>query len=248
MKKIALITGAGSGVGRKCTLALAADGYSVIVAGRRVAALEETAAMIPAGKDILVLAADVADASSVRNLYARIQERFGRLDLLFNNAGVSAPAKPFEDLSLEEWQTVVDINLTGMFLCAQEAFRLMKTQRPRGGRIVNNGSVSAHVVRLNAAPYNVTKHGVTGLTKTLSLEGRSHDIACGQIDIGNALTEMSKVTERGALQPDGEYRVETHMDAEDVARAVCYMASLPLEANVQWMTVMSTRMPLLGRG
>lgn len=248
MKKIALVTGAGSGVGRQAALALADEGYSVVLAGRRRQALEETAALAHDQVEVLVAPADVADPVSVHDLFDKTWRRFERLDVVFNNAGIGAEPKPLEELSLEQWKSVVDINLTGVFLCMQAAFRLMRKQTPMGGRIINNGSVSSQVVRPNATPYNATKHGVTGLTKSASLEGRKYNIACGQIDIGNALTDMSRLTKKGALQADGGVRTEPHMAADDVARAVVYMASLPLEANVQWITVMATQMPLIGRG
>jgi NAD(P)-dependent dehydrogenase (short-subunit alcohol dehydrogenase family) len=221
----------------------------VVLAGRRPEALDETARLAAeAGQETLTVPADVSDSPSVAELFRQVRERFGRLDLLFNNAGINVAAVPLEDLTIEQWQSVVNTNLTGVFFCTREAFRLMKEQDPRGGRIINNGSVSAHVPRLNAAAYTATKHAVAGLTKSTSLEGRSYDIACGQIDIGNALTDLSSRTQTGTLQSDGSTAVEPMMNVDDVARAVVYMASLPLEANVQFMTVMATKMPLVGRG
>ncbi len=247
--RIAVVTGAGSGIGKQTTLALLKEGYSVVLAGRRREPLEATAAEGgPSGSPILVVPTDVADPASVKALFARTLEAFGRLDLLFNNAGTSAPGIPLEDLSLEQWRKVVDVNLTGAFLCTQEAFRIMKAQQPPGGRIINNGSISAHVPRPNSAPYTATKHALTGLTRSTSLDGRKYGIACGQIDIGNAATEMTARMKKGVPQADGSIAVEATMDAGDVARAVVYMASLPLEANVQFMTVMATRMPFIGRG
>lgn len=249
MTKIALVTGAGSGVGRQSAVALSRAGFTVVLAGRRPEALDETARLAAeAGQETLTVPADVSDSPSVAELFRQVRERFGRLDLLFNNAGINVAAVPLEDLTIEQWQSVVNTNLTGVFFCTREAFRLMKEQDPRGGRIINNGSVSAHVPRLNAAAYTATKHAVAGLTKSTSLEGRSYDIACGQIDIGNALTDLSSRTQTGTLQSDGSTAVEPMMNVDDVARAVVYMASLPLEANVQFMTVMATKMPLVGRG
>ncbi|MBL8701912.1 MAG: SDR family oxidoreductase [Alphaproteobacteria bacterium] len=247
--KIALVTGAGSGVGKHSALALMKAGYAVVLAGRRKDALEQTAAEGKAsGARSLVVPTDVADPASVKALFAKVKDGFGRLDVLFNNAGVNAPGIPLEDLSLEQWKTVVDINLTGVFLCAQEAFRLMKSQDPRGGRIINNGSISAHVPRPNSAPYTATKHAVQGLTKSLSLDGRKYDIACGQIDIGNAATEMAARMAKGVPQANGEIAVEPLMDVEAVAQSVVHMAGLPLSANVLFMTVMATKMPFVGRG
>ena len=249
MSKIALVTGAGSGIGRAVSLGLQAAGYSVVLAGRRAAKLEETAAMAdPAGGRVLPVPADVTDPAAVRALFAKTREAFGRLDLLFNNAGANAPAVPMEDLTCEQWNTVVGVNLTGAFLCAQEAIKLMKSQQPRGGRIINNGSISAHAPRPNSAPYTATKHAITGLTKCIALDGRRYDIACGQIDIGNAATEMTERMTQGVLQADGSLRPEPRMDSRHVADAVLYMAGLPLEANVLFMTVMATTMPLVGRG
>ena len=247
--KCAVVTGAGSGIGKGVALALLADGYRVALAGRRRERLDEVAAQSgQAPGRALVVPADVADAASVRALFATVREAFGRLDLLFNNAGVSAPGIPLEDLSVEQWQKVVNINLTGSFLCTQEAFRIMKAQQPRGGRIINNGSISAHTPRPNSAPYTSTKHAITGLTKVTSLDGRKYDIACGQIDIGNAETAIAANFAKGVPQANGTTAVEPLMSVENVARAVLYMASLPLEANVQFMTVMATKMPFIGRG
>ena len=247
--RIALVTGAGSGIGRAASLALQAAGYSVTLAGRRADRLEETAAQAqPGGGQMLVAPADVSDPGRVRTLFSKAREAFGRLDVLFNNAGISAPGIPLEDLSFEQWNAVVSINLTGAFLCAQEAIRIMKAQEPRGGRIINNGSISAHAPRPNSAPYTATKHGMTGLTKCLSLDGRKYDIACGQIDVGNAATEMSERMARGIPQADGTRAVEARMDVRHVADAVLYMANLPLDANVQFMTIMATKMPFIGRG
>jgi len=247
--KIAIVTGAGSGVGRCVAIALAQNGYTVVLTGRHKERLEATALeMGPDNYKRLVLPADVGDPDSVRELFAKTKSAFGRLDLLFNNAGISAPGVQLEDLTYEQWKSVVDTNLTGTFLCTQEAFKIMKSQEPRGGRIINNGSISAHNPRPNSAPYTATKHGVTGLTKATSLDGRKYDIACGQIDIGNAATEMAEIMKKGVLQPHGAIAVEPTMDPADVARAVVYMASLPLDANVLFMTVMATKMPFIGRG
>jgi NAD(P)-dependent dehydrogenase (short-subunit alcohol dehydrogenase family) len=247
-EKFAVVTGAGSGVGRAVALALAACGYGVALAGRRADALEETAALAGAGATMLSVPTDVTEPASVAALFARVGEKFGRLDVLFNNAGTGAPAVPFDELSLEQWHRVVSTNLTGCFLCAQEAFRMMRYQVPMGGRIINNGSISAHTPRPRSAPYTATKHAITGLTKSLSLDGREHDIACGQIDIGNAATPMTERMTVGVLQPDGSTAVEPRMDSKHVADAVVYMASLPLDANVMFMTVMATKMPFAGRG
>jgi NAD(P)-dependent dehydrogenase (short-subunit alcohol dehydrogenase family) len=247
--KIAMVTGAGSGIGRATALALLEDGYSVVLAGRRREALEQTIADAgPAGVRALVFPADVTHPASVAALFAATKTAFGRLDLLFNNAGAGAPPVPLEDLTFEQWRRVLDVNLTGAFLCTQAAFRLMKEQDPRGGRIINNGSISAHTPRPNSAPYTATKHAITGLTKSTALDGRAFDIACGQIDIGNAGTEMTARMKDGVLQPDGELAVEPTMDVGHVARAVVYMGSLPLDANVLFLTVMATKMPFVGRG
>jgi NAD(P)-dependent dehydrogenase (short-subunit alcohol dehydrogenase family) len=247
--KIALVTGAGSGIGRAVSLALQSAGYSVALAGRREAQLEQTAhAAAPSGGRMLVIPTDVTDPGAVLALFAKTKEAFGRLDLLFNNAGKGAPAVPLEDLSYEQWNRVVAVNLTGAFLCAQEAIRLMKAQQPRGGRIINNGSLSAYVPRPNSAPYTATKHAITGLTRCISLDCRKYDIACGQIDIGNAATEMTERMTAGVPQANGTEMVEPRMDVRHVADAVVYMASLPLDANVQFMTVMATAMPFIGRG
>ncbi|MFN7994599.1 MAG: SDR family oxidoreductase [Bryobacteraceae bacterium] len=247
--KIALVTGAGSGIGRAVSVAFHRAGYSVVLAGRHLQSLEQTAALAESEeRAMLPVPTDVGDPESVRVLFATVREKFGRLDVLFNNAGVGAPAIPIEDLSYEQWTRVMAVNLTGPFLCGQEAIRLMKQQDPRGGRIINNGSISAHVPRPNSAPYTATKHGVTGLTKSLSLDGRKYDIACGQIDIGNAGTEMTARMSSGVLQPNGTKMPEPTINVEHVAEAVLYMAQLPLEANVQFMTVMATKMPFIGRG
>jgi len=247
--KVAMVTGAGSGIGRAVALALQSAGYAVVLAGRRAEKLGETAAMAdPHGGKMLAVMTDVSMPDSVKELFSRTAEVFGRLDVLFNNAGISAPGIPMEDLTFAQWSAVVNVNLTGVFLCAQEAIRMMKAQQPRGGRIINNGSISAHAPRPNSAPYTATKHAITGLTKSIALDGRQHDIACGQIDIGNALTDLSARLAAGALQPSGEVRMEPTMDVKHVADAVLYMADLPLEANVQFMTVMATKMPFIGRG
>ncbi len=248
-RKVAIVTGGGSGVGKRTALALNGDGYAVVVAGRRPDALESTVA--DSGVDdgsVIGVPSDVTDAESVQSLFAATREAFGRLDVLFNNAGTGAPAALLEDLTHEQWMTVVNVNLTGSFLCTQEAFRMMKSQQPMGGRIINNGSVSAHAPRPNSAPYTATKHAITGLTRSTSLDGRKYDIACGQIDIGNAATEMTQRMNDGVPQANGTSMVEPRMDADNVARAVVYMASLPLDTNVQFMTVMSTKMPYIGRG
>ena len=245
-RKIAIVTGAGSGIGRAVATALLGAGYCVALAGRRREPLVETAAT--ASDRGLAVPTDVADAASVRALFDAVQQRWGRVDLVFNNAGVGAPGIPLEDLTVEQWRAVVDINLTGAFLCVQNAFRIMKAQNPRGGRIINNGSISAHAPRPNSAPYTSTKHAITGLTKSASLDGRKYDIACGQIDIGNAHTEMAARMAGGVPQANGQVAVEPLMDVAHVASAVLYMASLPLDANVQFMTVMATKMPFVGRG
>jgi len=244
--RVALVTGAGSGIGRAVAIGLASDGFDVVLAGRRVESLEETARSISTAS--LVVPTDVRDVAAVDALFAATESRFGRLDLLFNNAGVGAPGINLEDLSVEQWKTVVDINLTGVFLCVQEAFRMMKSQEPRGGRIINNGSISAHAPRPNSAPYTATKHAITGLTKSASLDGRKYDIACGQIDIGNAATDLAARMAKGVPQANGQVAVEPLMDVAHVASAVVYMAGLPLDANVQFMTIMATKMPFVGRG
>jgi NAD(P)-dependent dehydrogenase (short-subunit alcohol dehydrogenase family) len=247
--KIALVTGAGSGIGRAVAAALQGAGYAVVLAGRRESALEETAGLASAGgARMLVAPCDVTQEQQVRALFARAVSEFGRIDLLFNNAGTGAPPVRLEDLSLEQWNAVVQVNLTGCFLCAREAFRVMKQQSPAGGRIINNGSISAHAPRPMSAPYTATKHAVTGLTKSLSLDGRPYNIACGQIDIGNAASEMTARMTAGVPQANGTVMPEPRMDLRHVADAVLYMAGLPLEANVQFMTVMATRMPFVGRG
>jgi NAD(P)-dependent dehydrogenase (short-subunit alcohol dehydrogenase family) len=247
-QKTAIVTGAGTGVGRAAALALLADGYRVALAGRRAEPLAKVAAESGAGDRVLVVPTDVADPASVRALFARAVQAWGRVDVLFNNAGVNAPGVPLEDLTFEQWKGVVDVNLSGMFLCIQEAFRVMKAQDPRGGRIINNGSISAHAPRPNSAPYTATKHGVTGLTKCASLDGRKYDIACGQIDIGNALTEMAARMTQGVPQANGTVAVEPVMDVKLVGDAIRYMASLPLDANAQFLTLMATKMPFVGRG
>lgn len=251
--KIALVTGAGSGIGKHVALALLRESYHVVLAGRRKEALEAVAALAAEdtrrhGTRALAVPTDVSDAASVKALFETTRKEFGRLDLLFNNAGVFASSVSLEELPLEQWQAAVDVNLTGAFLCTQEAFRLMKAQAPRGGRIINNGSISAHAPRPNSVAYTSTKHAMTGLTKATSLDGRKYDIACGQIDIGNAATDMTERMEKGILQASGAIMVEPRMDVAHVARAVLYMDSLPLEANVQFMTVMATNMPYIGRG
>ncbi|PYV24584.1 MAG: 3-oxoacyl-ACP reductase [Acidobacteria bacterium] len=247
--KIAFVTGASSGIGRAVSLALQSAGYSVVLAGRRVAELEQTAALAkPCGGQMLPVPTDVSKPDRVRALFARTKEAFGRLDVLFNNAGISGPGIPMEDLTYDQWDAVVGVNLTGAFLCAQEAIKIMKTQQPRGGRIINNGSISAHVPRPNSALYTATKHAITGLTKCISLDGRKYDIACGQIDIGNAATELTERMAAGVPQANGMTMVEPRMDAQHVAEAVLYMATLPLDTNVQFITVMATKMPFIGRG
>jgi NAD(P)-dependent dehydrogenase (short-subunit alcohol dehydrogenase family) len=244
--KIALITGSGSGIGRACAVKLAENGWSVVLAGRRKEMLEETASMAPADTT-LVVPTDVTDVESIRALFAKTKEVYGRLDLLFNNAGIGGGAA-IEDLEIERWKLSVDTNLTGSFVCTQEAFRIMKDQAPMGGRIINNGSISAHAPRPNSVAYTATKHAITGLTKATSLDGRRYDIACGQIDIGNALTPLASRMTRGVPQSSGEVRVEATMDVAHVADSLLYMASLPLDANVQFLTVMATKMPFIGRG
>lgn len=245
---MAVVTGAGSGIGRAVALAFLGAGYRTALAGRRPEALLQTAALAGAGDRALPVPTDVSQPDSVRALFDRVVERFGRVDVLFNNAGRGAPAVPIDELPFEQWKQVVDVNLTGMFLCTQAAFRVMKAQVPRGGRIINNGSISAHAPRPNSAPYTATKHAVTGLTRSTSLDGRAFDIACGQIDIGNALTEMTARMTQGVPQADGSVRAEPTMDVQHVASTVLHMASLPLTANVQFATVMATRMPFVGRG
>jgi NAD(P)-dependent dehydrogenase (short-subunit alcohol dehydrogenase family) len=246
--KVALVTGAGSGIGRAVALALHGAGYAVALAGRRAGALEQTRQAAGMDARMLAVPTDVSDPEAVRALFDRVRTEFGRLDLLFNNAGMGAPPVPMEDLTYEQWNAVVGVNLTGSFLCAQEAVRMMKAQEPRGGRIINNGSLSAYAPRPNSAPYTATKHAITGLTKCISLDGRKWDIACGQIDIGNAATELTERMAAGVLQANGTLAVEPRMDVKLVADAVLYMAGLPLEANVQFMTVMATKMPFVGRG
>ena len=248
-QKVAIVTGAGSGIGKAAALALLREKYAVVLAGRRKEALEAVAAEgQSSGSPVLAVPTDVGDPASVKNLFGKTKDMFGRLDVLFNNAGSGAPAIPLEDLTYEQWKAVVDANLTGTFLCIQEAFRIMKSQTPRGGRIINNGSISAHTPRPFSSPYTSTKHAVTGLTKSASLDGRAYDIAVGQIDIGNAATPMTERMTKGVPQPDGSTQVEPRMDVQHVASAVVYMASLPLDANVMFMTVMATKMPFAGRG
>lgn len=247
--KVALVTGAGSGIGRACALALHAAGWQVALAGRRAEALQQTVEAAASGRErLLPVPSDVGDPASVKALFATIHNTFGRLDLLFNNAGMGAPAVPIEELSFEQWQAVVSVNLTGPFLCTQEAFRMMKSQSPQGGRIINNGSISAYAPRPLSAPYTSTKHAITGLTRSTALDGRPYRIACGQIDIGNAATEMTERMTRGVLQANGEIKPEPRMDVQHVADALVHMASLPLEANVLFMTVMASDMPFVGRG
>jgi NAD(P)-dependent dehydrogenase (short-subunit alcohol dehydrogenase family) len=247
--KVALVTGAGTGIGRAVALGLLGEGYAVVLAGRRADRLDETRRVAgPHAARALAVPTDVTDADAVRQLFDAVAAAFGRLDVLFNNAGVSAPGVPLEDVTVEQWRAVVDVNLTGAFLCTQQAFRLMKAQRPRGGRIINNGSISAHVPRPNSAPYTATKHAITGLTKATALDGRAFDIACGQIDIGNAETEMTALYATGVLQASGEPAAEPLLDVTHVVRAVLYIASLPLDANVPFITVMATKMPYIGRG
>lgn len=247
--KVAIITGAGSGIGKAVALAFLNDGYRVALAGRRQDALEGT--IKDAGKNganAIAVSTDVSDPGAVKNLFSRACDKFGRVDVVFNNAGVNAPGVPLEELTVEQWKSVVDINLSGMFYCIQEAFRVMKDQNPRGGRIINNGSISAHAPRPNSSPYTATKHAVTGLTKCASLDGRKYDIACGQIDIGNAMTELAARMAKGVPQADGSIKPEAMMNVSEVASAALYMASLPLDTNVQFMTIMATKMPFVGRG
>ena len=248
-RKVAIVTGAGQGIGKAAAHALLADGWSVVFAGRRRETLEAAIADAGAGADTAIaVPCDVGKPEAVAALFAETKAAFGRLDLLFNNAGISAPAVPLEELRFAKWQQVVDTNLTGAFLCTQEAFRMMKAQDPAGGRIINNGSISAHVPRPNSAPYTATKHAMTGLTRSTALDGRKYDIACGQIDVGNAATEMTQRMSQGVAQADGSIASEATMAVENVAQAVVYMARLPLDANVQFMTVMATKMPFIGRG
>jgi NADP-dependent 3-hydroxy acid dehydrogenase YdfG len=247
--KVALVTGAGSGIGRASAVALLKAGYAVVLTGRRADALDESIKL--AGADSargLAVQADIGRPDQVKHLFEQARSRFGRLDVLFNNAGQNAPGVPFEDLSYEKWQSVVDANLTGSFLCAQAAFRMMKDQNPRGGRIINNGSISAHAPRPDSAPYTATKHAITGLTKTISLDGRKYDIACSQIDIGNAMTSLASRMASGVKQANGEIKAEAMMDVQHVAEAVVHMANLPLDVNIQFMTIMATKMPFVGRG
>jgi len=247
--KVAIVTGAGTGIGKSAALALLNDGYRVALVGRRKELLDKTVADSGrAAADTLVLPADVGNPESVKALFAQVKQAWGRLDVLFNNAGMGAPAIPMEDLGFEQWKAVVDVNLTGMFLCSQEAIKIMKSQDPRGGRIINNGSISAHAPRPNSAPYTATKHAVTGLTKCISLDCRKYDIACGQIDIGNAATEMTERMKNGVTQANGSIAVEPRMDVAHVGSTVLYMANLPLDANVQFITIMATKMPFVGRG
>ncbi len=247
--KMAVVTGAGSGIGRATAIALLGDGYSVALVGRRREPLDETAAMAEsAAARVLVVPGDVGNVKDVRVIFEEAQQTFGRLDLLFNNAGINVPPVPIEELTVEQWQSVVDVNLTGAFLCTQAAFRLMKSQSPMGGRIINNGSISAHVPRPNSAPYTSTKHAITGLTKSIALDGRKYNIACGQIDIGNAETPLAAKMKNGVPQPDGSIKAEPTFDVEHVARAVVQMANLPLDANILSMTIMATNMPFVGRG
>lgn len=247
--RVALVTGAGSGIGRAVAIGLLQEGYAVVLAGRRADLLKQTASESgPRETHALAVPTDVTDPESVRKLFEATRERFGRLDVLFNNAGINVPGVPLDQLSVEQWKAVVDVNLTGVFLCTQQAFLQMKSQQPRGGRIINNGSLSAHAPRPNSAPYTATKHAITGLTKSTALEGRKYDIACSQIDIGNAHTPMTARFATGVLQANGETMAEPLLEVEHVVRGVIYMASLPLEANVQFLTVMATKMPFVGRG
>jgi NAD(P)-dependent dehydrogenase (short-subunit alcohol dehydrogenase family) len=248
MSRVAVVTGAGSGIGRSTALAFLRSGYSVVLAGRRSELLNQTLNDAGPGASALAVPTDVGDPDAVHALFAKTKEAFGRLDVLFNNAGISGPGVPFENLTFEQWQSVVSANLNGVFLCAQEAYRMMKDQAPQGGRIINNGSISAHVPRPNSAPYTATKHAVTGLTKSLSLDGRKFNIACSQIDIGNAATSLTERMKKGIVQANGEIAVEPRMDVEHAANAVVYMAGLPLDANIPFMTIMATTMPYIGRG
>jgi NAD(P)-dependent dehydrogenase (short-subunit alcohol dehydrogenase family) len=247
--KTAIVTGAGSGIGRAVSVALLREGYAVALAGRHAESLEQTASHVDTGAaPRLVVPTDVTDPESVEALFRKTKDAFGRLDLLFNNAGINVPGLPLDELTVEQWQSVVDVNLTGAFLCTRQAFALMKSQTPRGGRIINNGSISAYTPRPNSAPYTATKHAITGLTKSSSLDGRNFDIACGQIDIGNAATDMTMRMTQGVPQANGDVLVEPRLDVDHVAKAVVYMAALPLDANVQFMTIMATKMPFIGRG
>jgi NAD(P)-dependent dehydrogenase (short-subunit alcohol dehydrogenase family) len=247
--KVALVTGAGSGIGRACAIALMKDGFDMVLAGRRKEPLDEVAKEGAAiGRKTLVVPTDVSDPAQIKALFAKVKETFGRLDLLFNNAGIGAPAVPLEDLPLEKWQAAVNTNLTGPFVCTQEAFKIMKAQSPRGGRIINNGSISAHTPRPFTVAYTATKHAITGLTKSTALDGRAYDIACGQIDIGNAISPLTERMAQGVMQPDGTMKPEARMAVDDVGKAVSYMASLSLESNVLFMTVKATKMPFEGRG
>jgi NAD(P)-dependent dehydrogenase (short-subunit alcohol dehydrogenase family) len=246
--KVAVVTGAGTGIGKASAIALVKNGYSVAFAGRRLEPLQEACKESGGGDRALAVSADVADPKSVAALFAQVKSTFGRLDVLFNNAGTGAPAIPMEDLTVEQWQNVVNANLNGAFYCTQEAIRIMKAQSPMGGRIINNGSISAHAPRPNTVAYTATKHAITGLTKSTSLDGRKYDIACSQIDIGNAATPMTERMTKGVLQPSGEMRAEPRMDVQHVADAIVFMAGLPLESNVQFMTIMATKMPFIGRG
>jgi NAD(P)-dependent dehydrogenase (short-subunit alcohol dehydrogenase family) len=248
VEKAAIVTGAGTGIGRASAIALAKAGYAVGIVGRRKEPLEETAKLAGSGAKMLVLAHDVGKPDEVKALFAKAKQEFGRLDVLFNNAGMGTPAMPLEDLTYEQWSAVVAVNLTGPFLCTQEAFRIMKDQKPQGGRIINNGSISAHAPRPFSSPYTSTKHAISGLTKASALDGRAYNIAVGQIDIGNAATPMTERMTKGVLQPNGEMKPEPRMDVEHVAQAVVQMASLPLESNVLFMTIMATKMPFVGRG
>ncbi len=248
-QKVAVVTGAGSGIGWNVALALLKEGYAVVLAGRRLAPLEATAkAAASTGSQALAVSTDVTRPESVRNLFARTKEKFGRLDLLFNNAGINIPGVPLEELAFEDWKSIIDTNLTGAFLCTQEAFKLMKNQEPQGGRIINNGSLSAHTPRPHSAPYTASKHAISGLTKCTSLDGRKYNIACGQIDIGNAASDMTARMKKGVPQADGTLAIEPTMDVRHVAQAVVYMAGLPLSANVPFLTVMASKMPFVGRG
>ncbi|MRI00695.1 SDR family NAD(P)-dependent oxidoreductase [Kriegella sp. EG-1] len=245
--RIAIITGAGSGIGRNVAIALHKDNWTVVLAGRRKNLLEETASLC-GNKNTLTIATDITVKNSVEHLFQKTKEEFGQLDLLFNNAGISAPAKPFEDLTLLEWQNVINTNVTGAFLCTQEAFKLMKNQNIQGGRIINNGSISAHVPRPQSAPYTASKHAITGLTKSTSLDGRKYNIACGQIDIGNAASAMTQTIEKGIVQADGSLKAEATIDISEVGRTVVYIANLPLNTNVPFVTIMANQMPYMGRG